>query len=101
VAYDRLCNHWREVLEDQQIEVAYESLVADQEGQTRVLLEKVELDFEEACLNFDQNIAASTTASSVQVREKIHTRSVNRWKHFATQLQPLQDHLENAGIAVE
>jgi tetratricopeptide (TPR) repeat protein len=101
VAYNRLCNHWREVLGDRLIEVEYESLVADQEHQTRVLLEKLGLDFEEACLNFDQNITASTTASSVQVREKIHTRSVNRWKNFEKQLQPLKEYLENAGIAVE
>jgi len=101
VAYNRLCNHWREVLGDRLIEVEYESLVADQERQTRVLLEKLDLDFEEACLNFDQNITASTTASSVQVREKIHTRSVNRWKNFEKQLQPLKEYMENAGIAVE
>jgi len=101
VAYNRLCNHWREVLGDRLIEVEYESLVADQEHQTRVLLEKLDLEFDEACLNFDQNITASTTASSVQVREKIHTRSVNRWKNFERQLQPLKEYLENAGIAVE
>jgi hypothetical protein len=101
VAYNRLCNHWREVLGDRLIEVEYESLVADQEHQTRVLLENLGLDFEEACLNFEQNITASTTASSVQVREKIHTRSVNRWKNFERQLQPLKEYLENAGIAVE
>jgi hypothetical protein len=59
------------------------------------------LDFEEAYLNFDQNVSATATASSVQVREKIHTRSVHRWKNFANQLQPLKESLENAGIAVE
>jgi hypothetical protein len=98
VAYNRLLNHWRETLKDRLIEVEYESLVADQEGQTRTLLEDLGLDFEDACLNFDQNITASNTASTVQVREKIHTRSVDRWKHFAKHLQPLKHHLENAGI---
>ncbi len=101
VAYNRLLRHWRETLKARLIEVKYESLVADQEGQTRELLEKLGLDFEEACLNFEQNITASTTASSVQVREKIHARSVNRWKHFAKHLQPLKSHLENAGINVD
>jgi len=100
VAYNRLLNHWRETLKDRLIEVEYESLVADQEGQTRILLEELGLDFEDACLNFDQNITASNTASTVQVREKIHTRSVDRWKHFAKHLQPLTQHLENAGIVV-
>ncbi len=100
VAYDRLLNHWRETLEDRLIEVEYESLVADPEDQTRKLLKKLGLDFEEACLYFDQNITASNTASSVQIREKIHSRSVNRWTHFAEHLQPLRNHLEHAGIAV-
>ena len=101
VAYDRLCDHWRNVLGDRLIEVEYEVLAADQEGQTRALLQKVGLDFEEACLDFDRNITPSTTASSVQVREKIHTRSVNRWTNFAKHLQPLKEQLENAGIVVE
>jgi tetratricopeptide (TPR) repeat protein len=101
VAYDRLRCHWREVLKDRVIEVEYESLVADQEGQIRILLEKLGLDFEQACLNFDQNEAPSATASAVQVREKAHTRSVHKWKKFATELQPLKDHLENAGICVD
>ena len=100
VAYNRLVNHWRETLGDRLIEVEYELLVADQEGQTRELLEKLGLDFEEACLNFDQNITASNTASTLQIREKIHTRSVNRWKHFAEHLRPLKSHLEDAGIEV-
>ncbi len=100
VAYNRLRNHWRETLKDRLIEVEYELLVADQEGQTRELLEKIGLDFEEACLHFDQNITASNTASTVQIREKIHTRSINRWKQFAEHLQPLKNYLEDAGIKV-
>ncbi len=101
VAYDRLRNHWREVLKDRLIEVEYESLVADQEGQTRRLLDKLGLEFEQSCLDFDQNKAPSTTASSVQVREKVHAQSVNKWIRFERQLQPLKDHFESAGIKLE
>ena len=101
VAYDRLCRHWQEILKDRVIEVEYESLVADQEGQIRSLLEKLGLDFEQACLDFDQNKTPSATASAVQVREKVHTRSVQKWKKFATELQPLKDYLEHSGICVD
>ena len=101
VAYDRLRRHWLDVLQDRMIEVQYESLVQDQEGQTRRLLDRLGLEFEQACLDFDSNLAPSTTASSVQVREKIHSGSVNKWTRFARQLQPLREHLENAGIRVE
>lgn len=96
-----LIDHWREMLGDRIVEVEYEKLVADQEEQTRRLLDRVGLEFEDACLDFDKNTAASVTASAVQVREKIHTRSVHRWKEYERQLQPLRDSLEAAGVAVE
>ena len=101
VAYMRLVDHWQHLLGDRMIEVQYESLVADQEVQTRKLLDGLGLEFEEACLNFDKNETATATASSIQVREKIHTESVDRWRHYEQQLQPLREYLENAGITVE
>jgi hypothetical protein len=101
VAYDRLVRHWRATLGSRFIEVEYEALVAAQESQTRALLERLGLGFEQACLDFEKNVTASTTASSVQVREKIHTRSVDRWRHFERHLAPLRAHLERAGIAVQ
>jgi tetratricopeptide (TPR) repeat protein len=101
VAYDRLRNHWRDVLKDRLIEIDYESLVTDQEGQTRSLLDKLGLEFEQACLDFDENKAPSATASSVQVRGKVHSQSVNKWTRFERQLQPLREYLENAGIKVD
>jgi hypothetical protein len=101
VAYDRLINHWRELLKDRLIEVEYESLVTDQENQTRILLDKLGLKFEQACIDFDKNKSPIATASSVQVREKVHTKSVNKWARFANQLQPLREHLESAGIKIE
>ena len=82
-------------------DVAYESLVSDREGQTKRLLEQLGLPFEKACQEFHQNITPSNTASAVQVREKMHVRSVNRWQHFAVQLRPLQTYLANAGIALD
>ena len=101
VAYDRLRSHWKDVLKDRMIEVEYESLVTDQERQTRILLDRLGLDFEPACLEFDQNKAPSATASSVQVRDKVHSGSINKWTRFSTQLQPLKDHLEKAGIKLD
>jgi tetratricopeptide (TPR) repeat protein len=101
VAYDRLAHHWRELLGDRLVEVSYESLVGNPEGETRRLLERVGLPFEEACLEFDRNRAPSATASSVQVRSKVYTSSVGRWKRFEKQLQPLAEHLHGAGIPIE
>ena len=101
IAYDRLMRHWRYVLGERLVEVDYETLVSDQEVQTRRLLSQLGLEFEPACLEFDRNEGAIATASSVQVREKIHARSVQRWKHFERHLRPLQDILRSAGIAAD
>jgi tetratricopeptide (TPR) repeat protein len=98
IAHDRLRRHWQSLLGTRMIEVHYETLVADSENQTRLLLDRLGLDFEKACLDFDRNRAPSTTASSVQVRQKVYSGSVNRWTHFARQLQPLSNQLESAGI---
>lgn len=100
VAYARLLEHWRNVLGSRLIEVEYEVLVAEQEAQTRDLLVRLGLNFEPACLAFDQNETPSATASSVQVREKMHSRSIGRWKHFDKHLRPLEDHLRRAGITI-
>ena len=100
-AYVRLIDHWRSTLGDRLIEVEYESLVAEQEDQTRHLLRALELEFERACLEFNTNESATLTASAVQVREKIHSRSVGRWKNVAPQLEPLRIALEAAGIAAD
>lgn len=101
VAYARLVGHWRAVLGERWVEVEYEALVADQERQTRTLLERLGLAFEPACLAFHENRAPSATASSVQVRERMHARSVGRWRHFARQLEPLRRSLVDAGVAVD
>jgi tetratricopeptide (TPR) repeat protein len=99
-AADRLRRHWRRLLGDRLFELEYEQLVCDQESQTRALLDYVGLPFEQACLNFEENSAASNTASNVQIREKIHTRSVNRWQRFAGHLEPLRRRLEKNSIEI-
>lgn len=100
-AYDRLMNHWRSLLGNRLIEICYEDLVKDPEREIRELLHRLGLPYEPACLEFDSSRAPTRTASAVQVREKIHTRSVDRWRRFESQLRPLQEYLTASGIAVQ
>lgn len=98
VAQDKLRQHWQSVLGKRIIEVDYESLVTKQEDNTKYLLDKLGLKFEQACIEFEKNTTSSATASTLQVREKIHTRSVNKWKYFSDELEPLRKYLNQAGI---
>ncbi len=100
VAYDRLRKHWNSVLGGRVIEVSYEDLVHDQEAETKSLLNSLGLNFEDSCLHFEKNTAPSTTASSVQVRAKVHSGSIGKWQRFESQLTPLKKHLEENGVDV-
>lgn len=101
VAHDRLAKHWQATLGERLVIVDYEALVADQASETRALLAAIGVDFESGCLEFYRNATATNTASSVQVREPIHSRSVGRWRHFKRQLEPLSVALERAGLAID
>ena len=39
-----------------------------------------------------------TTASAVQVREPAHTRSIDRWRRYETQLGVMRQTLEEEGV---
>jgi hypothetical protein len=87
--YQRMMDHWHAVLPGKVLDVQYERVVADLEGQTRRLLEFCGLPWEDACLRFYATQRAVRTASSEQVRRPIYTDAVGFWRNYATQLEPL------------
>ena len=90
--YARLMDHWRAVLpEDAFYEVRYESLVSNQEEETRKLLAFCKLDWDDACMTPHKTERKVKTASVTQVREPVYTSSVERWRRYETHLQPLLD----------
>ena len=87
--YDRMMAHWCAVLPGRVLDVQYESVVADQEAQTRRLLQFCGLPWEDACLRYYETERAIRTASSEQVRRPIYTSSVGQWQHYARELAQL------------
>lgn len=69
--------------------VDYETFVAEPQEQTKRLLAYCDLPFEADCVAVENNQLPVSTASKVQVREPINTRSIGRWKHFEQQVRPL------------
>lgn len=100
LAYTRLADHWRETLGERMIELEYERLVSDFEPEVRRLLKRIGLPFEDACLAFDRNVTPVATASSAQVRERVHLRSVGKWRHFEARLAPLTQALRDGGVEI-
>ena len=89
-AYQALMAHWREVLpSDRFLEVDYETVVADLEGQARRMVAFLGLPWDESCVRFHLNSGPVRTASVNQVRQPIYTQSVGRWRPHARHLGPL------------
>jgi tetratricopeptide (TPR) repeat protein len=93
-SYDALMAHWRAVLPPGvMLEVQYEELVADFENYARRIIEFCGLDWDPRCLAFYETQRPVRTASVLQVREPIFTRSIGRWREYELWLGPLMDAL--------
>jgi len=88
--YQRVMDHWHEVLPGKVLTVQYEELVTDTEAQVARILEHCGLPFEESCLRFHETDRPVRTASSEQVRQPVYTRSVGFWRHYDAQLGELK-----------
>jgi hypothetical protein len=91
---DRLMARWRNLAPIAITDVQYEALVSDPEPEIRRLLDAVGLAWSPACLEFHKAKRQQHTASTWQVREPIHTRSVERWRGYDEQLEPLRRYQE-------
>jgi hypothetical protein len=86
---ERLARHWLTLLPFHMIEVNYETLIADLEGESRRLIEFLGLDWEPACLDFHRTERTVVTVSHWQVRQPLYKSSVGRWRHYEKHLGPL------------
>jgi tetratricopeptide (TPR) repeat protein len=85
----RLARHWMTLLPSRMIEVNYEALVDDLEGQSRRLIEFLGLGWEPACMDFHRTERPVATVSYWQVRQPLYQSSVGRWRNYEKHLGPL------------
>ncbi len=92
--YQRIMDHWQEILPGKVLDVQYEAMVLDQEAQTRRILEHCGLPWEDQCLRFYETERAINTASSEQVRQPIYTKALNFWRNYEHYLGEMIETLE-------
>jgi Flp pilus assembly protein TadD len=97
--YRRLMRHWHASMPEAILDVGYEALVADLQGETRRVLAFLGLEYEPACLEFHRNPNPTATASAAQVRRPLYDSSIALWRHCERELAPLRAALQRAGIA--
>lgn len=87
---------WRDQYGDRILEIKYEDIVDDIDAASRTLAQFCGLEWSAAMARPEQNKSAVRTASIIQVREKVHKRSVGGWARLKGQLQPFVDGLERS-----
>ncbi len=93
--YSNLMDHWRRVLPPgAMLDVAYEDVVDDLEGQARRLIAHCGLPWDDRCVNFHSTKRPVKTASSVQVRKPLFRSSLQRWRQYEAGLAPLLGELQ-------
>jgi tetratricopeptide (TPR) repeat protein len=91
--YCRIMAYWNEVLPVRIFDIDYERVVADQEAESRRLIQYLGLEWDDSCLAFHKSKRIVKTASVIQVRRPIYTQSMARWKQYIEVLRPLIDEL--------
>lgn len=79
----RLMDHWKRLMPGRILDVRYEDVIDDQEGQTRRLLDFIGLEFDERCMRFWETGRVAATSSNDQVRQPLYKTSVARHERYA------------------
>ncbi len=89
-SYRQLMAHWRSVLPPEaMLDVGYEDVLDDLEGQARRLIGYCCLPWDDRCLSFHESARPVRTASAVQVRKPLFRSSLQRWRNYEAGLGPL------------
>lgn len=88
--YRKVISHWHSSMPGVILDVDYADLTRDPEATARKVLAFCGLVWEPECIDVTRNKGVVATLSMSQVREPIHTRFFNEWRHYEKQLLPLR-----------
>ena len=82
---------WNSIYKDEIYQLTYENLISNKENEVKKLLKFCDLDWDENCLNPQNNKKAVATASLAQVRTPIYKTSIAKWKNLEEELIELKE----------
>ena len=93
--YEDLMSHWHNIAPGQIFDIQYENLLENFEANVENLLSFCELEFEDSCLEFQNNKRIVRTASSDQVRQGLYKGADGRWLMYEQELAELKANLQS------
>lgn len=91
-SYQRLMQHWHEVLPNAPCDIHYESLVTDTESEMDAILRFLGVPTTDTTRHNEASAGSTpiSTASFWQARQAVNTRAIDAWQRFDAQLAPLR-----------
>ena len=98
VIYNDLMKYWFEKFNESIIDVNYENFVKNYQLETKNIIKKLSLNWEDGIKNYNNNNKPVETASLHQVREKIVKNTSEHWKIYKDYLIDMQNTLKSKNI---
>lgn len=98
--FERYLAYWNEVFSGSFVELSYDSLTQNPEGEMKALFKVADLEWEDGVLMFHEKAGNVRTLSTFQVRKPIYTSSVRSWERYEADLRPLLDALDEFGVSL-
>ena len=80
--YEEMMEFWNKLFPGKFFNLKYENVISDQLNSTRALLKFCNLEWEDNCTKFYDNLSAVKTLSTSQVRSSIYTGSLNKFENY-------------------
>lgn len=77
--YRKYMNHWKSIAGHRMLTLDYSDIVSDVEGSSRKIADFCGVEWTPEMMSPEQNKARVKTASVVQVRHGVHTKSIGGW----------------------
>ena len=100
VQYRRLMSHWHAAWPGRILDVDYAELTRDPEEVMRKVAAFCRIDYIDAMRDPRSSTRAVSTASAVQVRDRVVRREVPKWAPYARHLEPLMAALQRGRVEV-
>tara|TARA_B110000003_G_C16623958_1_gene524162 strand:+ start:461 stop:2098 length:1638 start_codon:yes stop_codon:yes gene_type:complete len=80
--YEDIMTFWKKEFNESIYEIDYEILINDQKNIIKKLISHLNLKWDEKCLSPENNKRSVSTASNIQIRNKIFKGSSEKWKSY-------------------
>lgn len=80
--YDEMMKFWNKLFSDKIFNLKYENIISDQINTTKDILKFCDLEWDDNCIKFYNNLSAVKTLSTAQVRSSVYSSSLNKFQNY-------------------